>query len=288
MKVHLVDGTYELFRYYFGVPSHVNRDGAEVAATRGVVNSMLSLVEQDATHVGIATDHGITSFRNELWPGYKDGSGIEPDLLSQFPIVEEALESCGFVVWRMIEYEADDGLAAGVSLALRDPRVEQVVVCTPDKDLSQCVGERVTLLDRMRNRYTDEAGVVEKFGVKPAMIPDYLALVGDTSDGFPGVSGWGAKSSAVVLQRFGSLERIPLNHGWDIRVRGQDRLRANLKASFGEAVVFKQLATLVDDAPISRSIDELEWKGPTDDFARMCAWLDAPGLVDRAERIAGR
>ncbi|HEY8535120.1 MAG TPA: 5'-3' exonuclease H3TH domain-containing protein [Vicinamibacterales bacterium] len=210
MIVHLVDGTYELFRHYYAVPRRKDADGREVGAVRGVVQSLLGLVTGGATHIGVATDHVIESFRNRLWPGYKTGDGIEPDLRSQFPLLEEALTAAGFVVWPMVEYEADDALAAAAEAAARDPRVEQVVICSPDKDLAQCVrGRRVVQLNRRTRAVLDEQGVVAKYGVPPASIPDWLALVGDAADGYPGLRGWGPKSAAAVLAKFGHLERIP-------------------------------------------------------------------------------
>lgn len=223
MKIHLVDGTYELFRHYYALPSHLNGDGEEVAATRGVVRSLLSMVRDGATHVAVATDHVVESFRNELWPDYKDGSGIEPDLLAQFEPLEQALRAAGFPVWAMTKYEADDALAAGAAMAAADGRVERVLVCTPDKDLAQCVrGERVVQFDRRKRAVMDESGVVEKFGVGPASIPDYLALVGDSADGFPGLPGWGAKTTATVLARYGHIENIPARaEDWEVKVRAR-------------------------------------------------------------------
>jgi 5'-3' exonuclease len=210
MKVHLIDGTYELFQHYYAVPKMLDQDGQEVAAVRGVLASILGMVQEGVTHLAVATDHVIESFRNDLWSGYKSGAGIEPDLLSQFSLLEEALVAMGVVTWPMIEYEADDALAAGARLAVEDKRVEQVVICTPDKDLAQSVvGTRIVQLDRRKRVTRDEAGVKEKFGVFPASIPDYLAVVGDSADGFPGIPGWGAKSAAAVLARYGHLEAIP-------------------------------------------------------------------------------
>ena len=223
VKVHLVDGTYELFRYFFALPPHVNDRAEEVSAARGVLGSMLTLLEDGVTHVAVATDHIIESFRNDLWSGYKDGSGIDPVLFGQFPIVEEALAAAGFTVWPMVEFEADDALGAGAAMAAADPRVDQVVICTPDKDLGQCVTDdgRIVQLDRRKGVTYDRAGVIEKFGVPPESIPDYLALVGDSADGFPGLQGWGAKSAAAVLAHYGHLEDIPTAAGqWDITVRG--------------------------------------------------------------------
>lgn len=290
MQVHLVDGTYELFRHFYAMPSARNEGGHEVAAARGVVGSMLGLLEGGATHVAIATDHVIESFRNELWEGYKDGSGIDPALFSQFPLVEEALASAGFVVWPMVEHEADDGLAAGAAMAARDARVDQVLICTPDKDLSQCVrGTRVVQFDRRQRIVRDESGVVEKFGVSPASIPDWLALVGDSADGFPGVPGFGAKTAAVLLSRYGRIEEIPGEAAdWDVNVRGAERLASTLVERRDDALLFRRLATLVEDAPVSPDVDALLWTGPRADFALTARVLDAPDLARRAAALAPR
>jgi 5'-3' exonuclease len=232
VDVHLVDGTYELFRYYFAVPSHVNRDGQEVGATRGVLGSMLGLLEDGATHVGVATDHVVESFRNELYAGYKTGEGIEPALRSQFELLEEVLGAAGFAVWAMVRHEADDAMATGAAIAAADARVERVFLCTPDKDLAQCVeGDRVVQLDRRKGIALGADGIIEKFGVPPASIPDYLGLVGDSADGFPGLPGWGAKSAASVLGRYGHIEAIPEDpESWDVKVRGAAKLGATLLA----------------------------------------------------------
>jgi 5'-3' exonuclease len=289
VKVHLVDGTYELFRYYYALPSHVNGAGVEVSATRGVVGTVLQMLEEGATHVAVATDQIIESFRNDLWDGYKDGSGIDPLLKSQFPIIEDALEAAGVVVWAMVEYEADDALGAGAVMAAADPAVEQVLICTPDKDLGQCVtdDDRIVQYDRRKQQLIDRAGVIDKFGVPPESIPDYLALVGDSADGFPGLQGWGAKSAAAVLARYGHLEDIPAAAGqWDITVRGGAKLAATLQREYEEALLFRRIATIETDAPVSASVDELRWVGPTAAFEAMCERLDAPGLLRRAERLA--
>jgi 5'-3' exonuclease len=288
MQVHLVDGTYELFRYYFALPSHVNGAGEEVAATRGVVGSCLSLLEDGATHVGIATDHVIESFRNELYDGYKDGSEIDPDIVAQFPLIEEALTAAGFVVWPMVEYEADDALGAGALEAARDTRVEQVLICTPDKDLGQCVGGKVVQYDRRQQRLYDADGVREKFGVDPESIPDYLALVGDTADGFPGLEGWGAKSAAAVLARYGHIEDIPAGSiDWDIKVRSAGKLAATLQQELDLALLFRRIATLATGTDVvDTPVDHLRWTGPTGDFAAWCDRLDAPGLCERADALA--
>jgi 5'-3' exonuclease len=288
MKVHLVDGTYELFRHFFGAPSHRNASGQEVAAVRGVVGSVLQLLGEGATHVGVATDHVIESFRNELWAGYKTGDGVDPDLKSQFWPLEDALVALGVFVWPMVAVEADDALASGAAVAADDTEVEQVVICTPDKDLGQCVRERrVVQLDRRKNLLIDEAGVVAKFGVPPSSIPDYLALVGDSADGFPGLSGWGAKSASAVLARWGRLEDIPPEPGdWDVTVRGAPKLASTLREDFGHALLFKDLATLRVDRALLPGIDVLHWTGPTEDFADVCDTLDAAGLAKRAEALA--
>ena len=265
MVVHLVDGTYELFRHFYAMPSAKNAAGEEVAAVRGVMHSIRGLVQEGATHIGVATDHVIESFRNHLYAGYKTGEGIAPDLWAQFPLLEEGLEAWGLKVWPMVEFEADDALAAAAVKAADDPRVEQVIICTPDKDLAQCVrGTRIVQRDRVRRVTRDEAGVVAKFGVPPASIPDYLALVGDSADGFPGLPGWGAKSAAKVLARWGHLDRIPADpRAWDVDVRGAGALAATLAAQRADAMLFRELATLRLDVPVFASIDELRWQGPT-------------------------
>lgn len=290
MKVHLVDGTYELFRHYFAVPPHTNRDGQEVGAVRGVVGSVLSMLEEGATHLAVATDHVIESFRNQLYPGYKTGAGIEPALLSQFPLLEEGLVAAGFTVWPMIEYEADDALASGAATAAADARVEQVLICTPDKDLAQCVtGKRVIQLDRRKRATTDAAGVALKFGVSPASIPDYLALVGDSADGFPGLPGWGAKSAAAVLARYAHLEAIPDDAAdWDLSVRGAKRLAETLARDREDALLFRRIATVVCDVPKLGTVDDWRWSGPGADFEEICDYLEMAPLVARASRLAER
>jgi 5'-3' exonuclease len=288
MKVHLVDGTYELFRHFYGAPPHVNAAGQQVAAVRGVVSSVLQLLDQGATHVGVATDHVIESFRNELWPGYKTGEGVDPDLWSQAGPLEDALGALGVRVWAMIELEADDALASAAAVADDDPAVDQVVICTPDKDLGQCVrARRVVQLDRRRDVLVDEAGVVAKFGVAPASIPDYLALVGDSADGFPGLPGWGAKSAASVLARWQHLEAIPDSPAdWEVTVRSAAKLAATLHDQRSEADLFKRLATLRVDRTLLGGVEELCWRGPRAGFAAVAAALDAPGLVRRADLLA--
>jgi 5'-3' exonuclease len=275
MKVYLIDGTYELFRYYYALPS-MREDGVEVAALRGVVGSVLGLINSGVTHLAVATDHVIESFRNRLWRGYKTSAGIEPELLAQFHPLEDALRSLGVVVWPMVEFEADDALASGAALAERDARVERVVICTPDKDLGQSVrGTRVVQLDRRRNLTRDEAGVVSKFGVAPASIPDYLALVGDAADGYPGLKGWGPKSSAAVLAKFGHLEAIPEDwRTWKVNAANAATLAATLVRDREQVMLFRDLATLRSDIALFESVDELEWRGPTPEFARLAARLD--------------
>ncbi|MGH9054808.1 MAG: 5'-3' exonuclease [Acidimicrobiales bacterium] len=289
MKVHLVDGTYELFRHFYGAPPHRNRDGQEVAAVSGVLASVLSLVSDGATYIGVATDHVIESFRNGLWPGYKTGEGVDPALMAQFNLLEESLSSMGVVVWPMVDLEADDALASAAATAAGDPAVSQVVICTPDKDLGQCVsGTRVVQLDRRKAVLIDEDGVRAKFGVGPASIPDYLALVGDSADGFPGLHGWGAKSAAAVLARFGHLEAIPDDPArWDVPVRGGAGLAATLSAQRDLALLFRDLATLRTSPAVIASIDELCWAGATASFDALCdEVLDVPGLAARARALA--
>ena len=277
MQVHLIDGTYELFRHYYALPKVRDSKGQEVAAVRGVLASLMGMLGHGATHMGVATDHVIESFRNNLWPGYKTGEGVEPDLLAQFPLLEEALSALGIVVWRMVEFEADDALAAAAKAAADDPRVERVIICTPDKDLAQCVrGTRVVQLDRRKNITRDESGVVARFGVAPASIPDYLALVGDSADGFPGLPGWGAKSAAAVLAKFNHLESIPADwREWGVNVASPKALSSTLVANLDQALLFRVLATLRTDVPVFDSVDQLEWKGPTADFAPLAARLDS-------------
>ena len=262
MKVHLIDGTYELFRYYYAMPSVRDEQGREVAAVRGVVNSILGMIKSGATHVAVATDHIIESFRNQLWPGYKTSEGIEPDLWAQFPLLEEALAAAGIVVWPMVEFEADDALAAAAVVAARDRRVEQVIVCTPDKDLGQVVsGERIVQLVRRTGVTLDERGIVEKFGVKPESIPDYLALVGDSADGYPGLRGWGAKSSAAVLAKFVHLEAIPRDSAdWQVNATNAGALAATLREQWDQALLFRRLATLRTDIKLFDDVEQLKFK----------------------------
>lgn len=284
LHVHLVDGTYELFRYFFAVPSALDANGDEIGAVRGVLTSVLSLIEGGATHVGVATDHVVESFRNDLYPGYKTSEGVPAPLLSQFPVLEEALQSMGVVVWPMIRYEADDALASAAAKASQDGRVEQVIICTPDKDLAQCVvGSRVVQLDRRREILRDEAGVVSKWGVKPESIPDYLAVVGDSADGFPGLPGWGAKAAALTFAQYRHFEDVPKDwRHWPPAIRGAQRLAAVLFEQLDEARLYRTLATLKLDVPVFQTVDELEWKGPGAGFEQYCERLGAPGLHGRA------
>ena len=268
MDVYLLDGTYELFRHFFGVPSHVTKEGREVAATRGVLGSVLSMLEGGVTHIAVATDHVIESFRNDLWPGYKTGAGVDPRLLQQFPLLEEGLEAMGVMVWPMVELEADDALASAALRASQSADVERVFICSPDKDLAQCVrDERVLQLERRTGRVYDEAAVEAKFGVSPAVIPDYLALVGDSADGYPGLPGWGAKSAAAVLSRYGSLEEIPARaSAWDVAsLRGGPALAAVLRERMDDALLYRSLArlrTVADGVVIPQAdAEELRWRG---------------------------
>ncbi len=283
MDVHLIDGTYELFRHFFAVPAAADVNGQEIGAVRGVLTSVLSMIEGGATHIGVATDHVVESFRNELYPGYKTSEGVEPELLSQFPILEEALAAMGVVVWPMVYFEADDALASAAGKASHDDRVGRVFICTPDKDLAQCVvGARVVQLDRRQNILRDEAGVVEKFGVKPESIPDYLAVVGDSADGFPGVRGWGAKAAASVLSRYLHLENIPKDwREWDPSIKKARGLSESLFGAWDEALLFRTLATLRLDAPVFDAVEDLRWKGPRGDFEVWCRRMKAPGLLGR-------
>jgi len=284
MDVYLIDGTYELFRYFFAVPSAKDASGQEIGAVRGVVVSVLSMIEGGATHLGVATDHVVESFRNDLYLGYKTSEGVPPELLSQFPILEDALQATGVVVWPMVEFEADDALASAAAKAAADDRVSRVIICTPDKDLSQCVvGARVVQLDRRRETLRDEAGVVAKFGVKPQSIPDYLAVVGDSADGFPGIAGWGAKAAAQIFSQYPHLEDIPKDwRAWNPLIRRARPLAESLFAAWGEAILFRTLATLRLDVPVFKSVDDLRWKGPRADAEKFCQRLKSPDLFRRA------
>jgi 5'-3' exonuclease len=289
MQVHLVDGTYELFRHFYSPGgAHVNSAGEQIGAVRGVLRSVTSLIEEGASHLGVATDHVIESFRNELWAGYKTGEGIDPLLFAQFPLLEDALEAMGVTVWAMVREEADDALAAAASVAAADERVDRVVIHTPDKDLAQCVGGPVVQFDRRAGVFRDAAAVIEKYGVPPESIPDWLALVGDSADGFPGLQGWGAKTAAAVLRSYGHLEDIPRAPGqWDVAgVRGVAKLAATLAAGYEDAVLFKHLATLDTSVDVG-SVDEWHWEGPTAEFPAWCDRLDATDVARRLNRLSG-
>lgn len=291
MNVHLIDGTYELFRYFFATPSHVTDAGQETGAVRGVLGSLIGLLEDGATHVGVATDHVIESFRNDMWDGYKDGSDIDPAILGQFQLLEDVLSAAGMVVWPMVEYEADDALGAAALMASNDPRVDEVQICTPDKDLAQCVSDErnIVQFDRRKGVRYDEAAVIEKFGVPPESIPDYLALVGDSADGFPGLPGWGAKSASTVLARYLHLEHIPAAPGqWDITVRGGAKLAKTLADNLELAVLFRRIATIELDAPVGESVDALQWTGPTDEFDALAESIDATSAARRLAHLAER
>jgi 5'-3' exonuclease len=285
LRVHLIDGTYELFRHYFALPPAFDASGRNVAAVGGVLRSILGMInaEAGATHVGVATDHVIESFRNALWRGYKTSAGVPADLLAQFPLLEDALTAMGVVVWPMVEFEADDALAAAAARADADARVDQVIICTPDKDLGQCVrGARVVQLDRRTRVVRDEAGVIAKFGVAPASIPDYLALVGDAADGYPGLPGWGAKSSAAILARFGHLEAIPDDwREWHANVNNPTALAATLTRDRHLALLFRTLATLRTDAPVFDDVEELRWAGPAPEFAAFASLLESATPVQK-------
>jgi 5'-3' exonuclease len=291
VKVHLVDGTYELFRQHFGSMNRRGdspREPGPFEATVGVLSSTLQLLEEGATHLGVASDHVIESFRNDLWPGYKTSAGMPPELLSQIPIVEGALEAMGVTTWAMVEWEADDALGAAAALADADDRVEQVMIVTPDKDLGQCVkGRRVVQFDRRKREVIDEDAVVAKFGVRPPSIPDFLGLVGDTADGFPGLPGWGSKSAAMVLARYGHYEEIPSKASlWEVPgLRGAAKLSATLQEHMELAVLFRIIATVDRDAPVGK-VDEWQWEGPTEEFGGIAKELGAQGLADRANRLA--
>jgi 5'-3' exonuclease len=266
-----------LFRHYYALPSARDRGGREVAAVRGVLSSVLGMIKNGATHIAVATDHVIESFRNDLWPGYKTGEGIDPDLMAQFPLLEETLASAGVVVWPMVEFEADDGLAAGAAAAAQDSRVEHVIICTPDKDLAQCVrGTRIVQLNRRTGVTRDQAGVIQKFGVPPPSIPDYLALVGDAADGYPGLRGWGAKSTAAVLAKFGHIESIPADsREWHVDASNASSLAATLSREREQALLFRTLATLHTDIMLFDDVEELRWNGPKPGFDQLGARLDA-------------
>ncbi|MBZ5618113.1 MAG: flap endonuclease [Acidobacteriia bacterium] len=289
MDVHLIDGTYELFRHFFALPPGLDTNGNEVGAVRGVLTSVLGMIEGGATHVGVATDHVVESFRNDLYSGYKTSEGVPATLLAQFPVLEEALESLGVKVWPMVRYEADDALASAAAKAARDDRVGQVLVCTPDKDLAQCVvGSRVVQLDRRRGILRDEAGVLAKWGVRPQSIPDYLAVVGDSADGFPGLPGWGPKAAAQTFSEFPHFEDVPKDwRQWNPSIRGAQRLAAVLFEQWNDALLYRTLATLKLDVPVFETVEELEWKGPAPGFERYCDRMQSRGLHARAMAALG-
>jgi len=289
MDVHLIDGTYELFRHFFALPPAKDVDGQEVSAVRGVLTSVLSMVEAGVTHIGVATDHVVESFRNDLYAGYKTSEGVPEELLSQFPILEEALEAMGVVVWPMVEFEADDALASAASRAAKDDRVRQVFICTPDKDLAQSVvGTRVVQLDRRRNIVYDEAGVVAKFGVKPQSIPDYLAAVGDSADGYPGLAGWGAKAAGLAFSQYPHFEDIPKDwQDWHPSIKRARALAESLFGAWDDALLFRTLATLRLDAPVFNAVEELRWNGPQAGFEDRCRRMNVPDLLRRAAAAAG-
>ncbi len=289
MDVHLIDGTYELFRHFYAVPAAVDVNGREIGAVRGVLRSVLSMIERGATHIGVATDHVVESFRNELYAGYKTSEGVPATLLAQFPILEDALESMGVVVWPMVYYEADDALASAATKAALDEHVTQVIICTPDKDLGQCVvGTRVVQLDRRREIVRDEAGVLAKFGVMPQSIPDYLAVLGDSADGYPGLSGWGEKAAAMTLSRYSKLENIPKDwRDWHPSIGNARKLSTSLSNSWDDALLFRTLATLRLDAPVFNTVDDLRWKGPNANFEELCRTMGSPELSSRAMAAIG-
>jgi 5'-3' exonuclease len=306
VKVHLVDGTYELFRHYYGAPPHVNAAGEEVGATRAVLGSLLGMLEEGATHMGVATDHVIESWRNDAWPSYKSSAGVPADLLGQFQLFEDALRAMGLVVWAMVDLEADDALASAAAVLAEDPRVGQVLICTPDKDLGQCVrGQRVVCLDRRKGLVVDEDAVRARFGVGPPCVPDWLGLVGDSSDCYPGLPGWGPKAASAVLGRYGSIEAVPADPAvWDVGLppARAASLGAVLEAQREQAMLFKRLATcsLRPDIlpPGAEALDSLAWRGPTGSmatstgrvggFGDMCERLETPALAARAGRLLAR
>lgn len=289
MDVHLLDGTYELFRHHFALPSSIDAEGVEIAAVRGVLNSVVTMLDEGVTHIAVATDHTVDSFRNAMYAGYKTGEGLEEELFLQFAILEDALSSLGVCVLAMTEYEADDAMASAARIAGNDERVSRVHLCTPDKDLSQCVeGDRIVQVDRRRGEIRNADGVRAKFGVSPESIPDWLALTGDTADGFPGLKGWGAKSSALVLEEYLHLENIPRDPSqWTVQVRGASRLAETLDACFEDALLFRDLATLRYDA-ISSGVDDWVWTGPRSDFQSWCDRLGLGRLSQRVDHILQR
>lgn len=289
MEVHLVDGTYELFRQHFGMAVR-HSSPAPNAAAIGVLASTLQLVANGGSHIGVASDTVIESFRNDLWPGYKTSAGMEPVLLNQIPVMEELLVAAGFTMWGMVEYEADDALGAAAAVADADPRVTKAMILTPDKDLCQCVrDDRVVQVDRRKREEIGRAGVIAKFGVPPESIADYLALVGDSADGYPGLAGWGSKSAAVVLAKFGHITDIPASsRDWGLpALRSAEKLAVTLRDDLELALLFRRIATVETDVDVGE-VDDWEWHGPTDSFAAMCVGLDAPMLAERAARLAAK
>ena len=287
MDTYLVDGTYELFRHFYAIPPQPNDRGEEVAATRGVLNSIAGMLESGITHIGVATDHVIESFRNNLWPGYKTGEGVDPRLLSQFPLLEEGLQAMGVAIWPMVELEADDALAGAAASLSKSSKVDRVYICSPDKDLAQCVrDDRVVQLDRRARSVRNEAGVMEKFGVQPSSIPDYLALVGDNADGYPGLEGWGEKSTATVLGIYKHLEAIPTRaESWKIQPRSAFHLAEVLETNFKLALLFRDLATLRTKEPRISSPEKIRWRGPGKEFPSICKRVDDAQLVERIAKI---
>ena len=291
MRIHLVDGTYELFRYYFGAPGAVAADGSEVGATRGLLRSLLTLLtETDVSHVACAFDHVIESFRNDLFSGYKTSEGVPANLMAQFPLAERVAHALGLVVWPMVEFEADDALATAAKRYSASPDVEQVLICTPDKDMAQCVrGSRVVCFDRMRRLTIDEAAVIAKFGVSPVSIPDWLALVGDAADGIPGVPRWGSKSASALLARYDHLEAIPDDATqWDVAVRGAASLGRSLREHRQEALLYRRLATLRTDVPLAEQIDDLRWRGALrPELTQLCREIDDERVIERVHGWRG-
>jgi 5'-3' exonuclease len=289
MDSYFVDGTYELFRYHFALPSHVTAGGMEVAGTRGVLSTIMQMIDEGVTHLGVATDHVIESFRNDMWPGYKSSAGIDPRILGQFQILEDALAALGVALWPMTELEADDAMASAAARANLDPEVGSAFICSPDKDLGQCVGGKVFQVDRRQRKVFDSDAVRAKFGVDPASVADYLALVGDSADGYPGLPGWGAKSAAAILSRYGHLEDIPTRSGdWDASVRGAPVLAQTLVQQRDDAFLFRDIATVRTTAATFTTLEDLRWRGPLPEFDAIAERLEQPGLATRAHTLAER
>lgn len=289
MDIYLLDGTYELFRYHFALPSHVTAGGMEVAGTRGVLSTVMQMIDEGVTHIGVATDHVIESFRNDMWPGYKSSAGVDPRILGQFQLLEDALVALGVALWPMTELEADDAMASAAARANAETEVATAFICSPDKDLGQCVAGKVVQLDRRQRKIFDASGVRDKFGVGPESVPDYLALVGDSADGFPGLPGWGAKSAAAILSRYGHLEDIPARAGdWDAIIRGAPVLAQTLVQQRDHAFLFRDLATLRTTAETFTALEDLRWKGPLPEFEALAQRLESPQLATRARTLAER